>query len=54
MSPTNLPLDHQCSYSKLIQEMCQPPETPRSKSSLLPFLGDALKQLTGRATTRDI
>ena len=28
-------------------------ENPQSKRSLLPFLGDALKWLTGRATTRD-
>ena len=28
-------------------------ETPQSKTSLLPFLGDALKWLTGRDTMRD-
>ena len=30
-----------------------PPENPQSKRSLLPFLGDALKWLTGTATERD-
>ena len=29
-------------------------ENPQSKRSLLPFLGDALKWLTGTATMRDI
>ena len=30
-----------------------PSENPQSKRSLLPFLGDALKWLTGTATTKD-
>ena len=35
-----------------IQKTCQP-ENSHSKRSLLPFLGDAPKWLTGTATTKD-
>ena len=42
------------SYKPTIESVNPNLENPRSKTSLLPFLGDALKWLTGRATTRDI
>ena len=38
---------------KTESENLSPPENPQSKGSLLPFLGDALKWLTGIATMRD-
>ena len=41
MNPTSLP------YDQLLKT------DPQSKRNLLPFLGDALKWLTGTATTRD-
>ena len=38
---------------KTDSENMSPPENPHSKRCLLPFLGDALKKLTGTATTTD-
>ena len=38
---------------KTKSENLSPPENPQSKRSLLPYLGDALKWLTGTATMRD-
>ena len=40
-------------FLKTESENLSPPENPQSKRSLLPFLGNALKWLTGTAAMRD-